>query len=115
MVDVFDNQPTWDGSEALYVNSLVIKSPSTLDLGGLNLYYRSFSGDPGAVTLDGGTMTMVPEPTTLMLTLSALAVLVVVNLARSRSPCPYSCRQPQYRPDQPADVALDIGLVGRQR
>jgi len=57
LVDLSDNQPGWDGSEALYVSNLVLNPGSTIDLNGLNLYYLN-GGDPkaffyGDANLDG--------------------------------------------------------------
>jgi len=57
LVDEFDNQPGWDGGEALYVNDLVLNPGATIDLNGLNLYYLN-GGDPktfvyGDANLDG--------------------------------------------------------------
>jgi hypothetical protein len=48
LVDLIDNQPGFGGSEALYVNHLNITTGSTLDLGGLNLYYRTATFESGA-------------------------------------------------------------------
>ena len=57
LVDGIDNQPDWDGSEVLYVEQLILADGSSLDAGGLSLYYRNggdwkayFAGDVG---LDG--------------------------------------------------------------
>jgi len=45
LVDLFDNQPDWEGAEAVYVENLLIGPGSYLDLNGLNLYYLN-GGDP---------------------------------------------------------------------
>ena len=75
LVDTFDNQPGWDGSEALYVRNLVVGPGSTLDLNGLHLYYLSAQIDPNA-TIIGGSLTQIPEPTTpTLLALGGLALL----------------------------------------
>ena len=57
LLDEFDNQPDWTGSEALYVDKLVLRKGATVGTGGLGLYYcnggtikRFFRGD---VNLDG--------------------------------------------------------------
>ncbi len=68
LVDSFDNQPTWEGSEALYVNNLNIGPGSYLDLNGLNLYYMSGWVDPSA-TIVNGSLIAVPEPTGMVLLL----------------------------------------------
>ena len=39
LVDTFDNQPGFDGKEALYVRNLIIGPGSRLDRNGLNIYY----------------------------------------------------------------------------
>jgi len=72
LVDTIDNQLDWTGSEVLYVSSLAINSGSTLDLNGLTLYCSQFSGDPAAVSLNGGQLVRiytpcVPEPTGIAL------------------------------------------------
>ena len=58
LVDNYDNQPGWDGHEALYVENLVINAGGSIALDGLRLYFRN-SGGPkelylGDVDLDGG-------------------------------------------------------------
>jgi len=74
LVDLGDNQPDWLGAEALYVKNLIIGSGSTLDLGGLNIYYlHSTIADD--VTFTNGTLTVIPEPATLGLLLAGAAVL----------------------------------------
>ncbi len=67
LVDWIDNQPGWEGSEALYVKNLIIGTDSYLDLNGLNLYYLNFTGPGDAVNLNGGNMRQIPEPATLAL------------------------------------------------
>ncbi len=39
LVDVYDNQPNWEGAEAVYVENLLIGPGSYLDPNGLDLYY----------------------------------------------------------------------------
>ena len=74
LVDLVDNQPDWLGTEALYVKNLIIGSGSTLDLGGLNIYYlHSTIADD--VTFTNGTLTVIPEPATLGLLLAGAAAL----------------------------------------
>ena len=60
LVDNFDNQPGWVGSEALYVTNFYVGSGSYLDLNGLNLYYINGAIDPGA-TIIGGTARQVSD------------------------------------------------------
>jgi len=60
LVAKFDNQPIWDGNEALYVYNLNIGPGSYLDLNGLNLYYVNGSID-GTATIDenGGSISEI--------------------------------------------------------
>jgi len=75
LVDAFDNQPAWEGSEALYVRTLIAVPGSSIDLNGLKLYYVNGTIDP-SVQFIGGTPVQIPEPATLsLLTLGALAML----------------------------------------
>jgi len=57
LVDAFDNQTGWGGSEALYVKELIMGAGAVVALNGLNLYYLN-EGDPkqflmGDANLDG--------------------------------------------------------------
>jgi len=57
LIDAFDNQPGWDGSEALYVSNLILNAGATIDLNDLHLYYLN-GGSPkqffnGDSNLDG--------------------------------------------------------------
>jgi len=81
LVDTFDNQPGWEGNEALYVHNLVVGPGSTLDLNGLRLYYKYASIDPDAIVLGGGIV-QIPEPATL--TLLALGGLALRRKRRKR-------------------------------
>ena len=77
LIDDFDNQPGWEGAEALYVTDLVVGPGSLLDLNGLNLYYLSSSIDPTAtIAYNGGALICVPEPATLGLLAIGAAALV---------------------------------------
>lgn len=67
-----DNQPEWEGAEALYVKEIIIGPGSHLDLNGLNIYYLSSDISPGTL-ISGGSMIAIPEPTTVgLLTLGAI-------------------------------------------
>jgi len=57
--DITDNQPGWQGTEALYVDHLEIGPASALDLNGHNLYCMTSDIDPAA-TITGGGITHVP-------------------------------------------------------
>jgi len=81
LADDFDNQPEWDGKEALYVWNLHLGPSSYLDLNGLSLYFVDGAIDPRA-TVVGGTLTPVPEPSAI--TLSVLGVLLLLACARRR-------------------------------
>ncbi len=71
LVDDYDNRPDWDGSEALYVENLILGIGSMLDLNGFNLYYFSLGGT-GSIpdnidTSHGGSVQQIPEPATMLL------------------------------------------------
>ncbi|MHB1037937.1 MAG: PEP-CTERM sorting domain-containing protein [Pirellulales bacterium] len=60
LVDAIDNQPGSVGKESLYVWDLAVGNGSSLDLGGLNLYYRAGSIAPGAtIVANGGNLVPV--------------------------------------------------------
>jgi hypothetical protein len=59
LVDEFDNQPDWEGAEALYVKHLFVGRDCQLDLNGLNLYYLHGVVHPHAQIL-GGVPTQMP-------------------------------------------------------
>jgi hypothetical protein len=84
LVDLFDNQASTTGAEALYVTNLIIGPSSTLDLNGLHLYYTSATIDPTAV-VSGGQLTSVPEPTAVASVLFAGAALRRCRRRRSKS------------------------------
>ncbi|NQU23771.1 MAG: PEP-CTERM sorting domain-containing protein [Candidatus Nealsonbacteria bacterium] len=78
LLDAFDNQEDGAvGNEALYVRNLEIGPESRLDLNGLNVYCLNASIDPMAVVLEnGGTLTVVPEPSTfILLAIGAVGLL----------------------------------------
>ncbi|NOX97058.1 MAG: PEP-CTERM sorting domain-containing protein [Nitrospirae bacterium] len=81
LIDSFDNQTGWEGSEALYVYNLNLGTGSYLDLNGLNLYYLNGSIDPAATIL-GGQLTPIPEPSTLILLGAGLVGLVGLRKKR---------------------------------
>jgi hypothetical protein len=84
-VDLIDNQPDWDGREALYVDNLTLAAGAYLDLNGLDLYYRNGSIDPGS-TIDyshGGALIAVPEAATLAV-LGVGAIGLFACLGRKR-------------------------------
>ena len=69
LLDVEDNFGVESvGSEALYVENLIIGAGSTLDVAGLNVFYLNLTLD-GAVTdsVGGGGIYLIPEPATLTL------------------------------------------------
>ena len=77
LCDTFDNQGDGAlGNEALYVTSLEIGAGSYLDLNGLNIYYLNFIDSGGTIDLNGGSMTQVPEPGTLMLIVVGFPMLL---------------------------------------
>ena len=61
-------------AEALYVHNLAVGPGSTLNLGGLNLYYDGWFVNQGTVV--GGSPVYVPEPCTMALIGAGLGLLV---------------------------------------
>ncbi|MDP6546369.1 MAG: PEP-CTERM sorting domain-containing protein [Phycisphaerae bacterium] len=80
LVDAFTNQLRWPGGEALYVHDLIIGPGASLDLDGQLLYYDNLTNLGGTVFENGGQLTKIPEPTTLIL----LAMGGVALLRRKR-------------------------------
>ena len=77
LVDLFDNQPAWDGSEAFYVKTLIVGTNSLLDLNGLHIYYQQgIFGDDALLTGGEVTALAIPEPATLGLLLMGGLVLL---------------------------------------
>jgi hypothetical protein len=74
LLDAVDNGNGDGAPGAVYVDQLVVQAGSTLDLGGLNLYYRR-SLIEGEINNSGGAMiALVPEPATLWLAFCAIAL-----------------------------------------
>jgi hypothetical protein len=59
LADAYDNQPGWTGSEALYVQNLVLHPNSTLHLNGLNVYYLNLLDFGGTVVPGEGQVSQV--------------------------------------------------------
>ncbi|MEW6536556.1 MAG: PEP-CTERM sorting domain-containing protein [Candidatus Auribacterota bacterium] len=82
LVDTYDNQLDWVGTEALYVDTLVLGAGSYLDLNGINLYYRTLVDNGATIDYNGGGLfqlplaSAIPEPATLILMGLAIAGLV---------------------------------------
>lgn len=76
LVDLFDNQPNWTGAETLYVENLILKQGSMLDLGKFNLHYGTFTDHGGMVLSNGGSMQAIPEPATLGVLAAGLTLLI---------------------------------------
>ena len=77
LVDQVDNRPTWTGTEALYLQGLVVNPGSELVLNGIHVYVNGNLVNPGDGYLYGGGWigAVVPEPATLVLaTIGALAL-----------------------------------------
>lgn len=53
--------------DAVYVERLVVTSGSTLDLGGLNLYYRQAEISGNVIMSGGALLASVPEPASILL------------------------------------------------
>jgi hypothetical protein len=74
LVDAADNQRDGFLSEALYVDTLVVAAGSTLDLGGLNVYYRNATIEGTVIAEAGASLrAIVPEPRAFSLLAAALA------------------------------------------
>ena len=82
LVNFFDNHPSWEGSEALYVENLILGSGSYLDLNGLDVFYQNFADLGCAIDLNGGNLWLVPEPGTLAPL--EMAVLCLLGYIRRR-------------------------------
>jgi hypothetical protein len=72
LIDLYENQPDWNGREALYVYHLNLGAGSVLDLNGFNLYYLDGVIDFAHCTILNGSITQVPEPAALIIWLSAI-------------------------------------------
>jgi hypothetical protein len=64
--DGINNTPE-DLGEALYLDTLILGEGSTLSLGGHSLYVRTLIDNGGTVLDGGGTITVVPEPASMVL------------------------------------------------
>jgi len=75
LIDAFDNQPDWQGAEALYVENLIVEDNATIMFSGSNLYYLNGSfGDN--VTFISGAPIPIPEPAVLALMVAACPAMV---------------------------------------
>ena len=74
LVDLLDNQPGWTGTEALYVEHLILGSGSTLDVGSVNVYYGTFTDEGGTLLSAGGLVQPIPEPTAIGLLILGLGL-----------------------------------------
>ena len=62
VVDRRDNQPSWDGNEALYVQNLIVNPASVLHLSGVNLYADGNRVSPGDGNNYGGGEIVAGRP-----------------------------------------------------
>jgi hypothetical protein len=83
LIDLVDNQPDSGSPEALYVDHLVVGWGSTLDLGGVSIYYRTAQifGNVINSSLTLASIIIVPEPA------SALLLLIGTAFCRRRREC----------------------------
>jgi len=77
LVDLFDNQPAWEGTEAQYLRALAVRPGSTLYLNGIDVYVNGVLVSPGDGSLyGGGTISAAPEPAVLsLLSLGGIVIL----------------------------------------
>ncbi len=73
LADNYDNQTTGSGAEAVYVDRLIVRPGSVLDLGGIHLYYHSADIAPGAI-VNGAMLRVSAIPEACTATLAALAL-----------------------------------------
>ncbi|MBN1908644.1 MAG: PEP-CTERM sorting domain-containing protein [Pirellulales bacterium] len=84
LVDLCDNLLDGADNEVLYVENLLLGAGSSLDLNGHKLYYLHGTFDPDcAVLFNGGTLTAVPEPSTLVL--AALGTIGLLIISRRKN------------------------------
>ena len=78
LVDLFDNQPASSGTEALYVQDLIVNTGSELWLNGIHLYVNGVLVNPGEGGLYGGGVISagVPEPGAMCLLLAGSLALL---------------------------------------
>lgn len=76
LVDNFENH---SGTEAVYVDRLIVAAGSSLDLNGLNLYYREAEIAGQIITSGGALLAAVPEPSTF-----AIMSMMLASLAACR-------------------------------
>lgn len=68
LINSFDNNPTSDRTEAVYVYKLIMDNNTALDLNGLNLYTFEFMQGTGTTIINGSvTLVTIPEPSALCL------------------------------------------------
>ncbi len=129
LVDYEDNQPEWDGDEALYVYELSVGPDAVLDLNGLNLYYGHLTLDRrGTIVGNAHAVPVIPEPATLALLVAGAAAfllarrrrrtfLVVLTVAGIASAaCAAEDTYWQHDPDTPGQWDVDgnwtLGIPG---
>ena len=61
LTDTFNNYPSWEGDEALYVRNLIVGSGSHLNLNGLKVYHNSLTNQ-GMIDYNGGELVYAPLP-----------------------------------------------------
>jgi hypothetical protein len=86
LVQDYDNQLIPSGREAVYVDRLIVRAGSVLDLGGFHLYYHSADIAPGAI-VNGALLQIaaVPETDTAILAVLALYFGAVPMARRCRT------------------------------
>jgi hypothetical protein len=84
LVDLIDNQSNGDANEAVYVDHLIVRPGSVLDLGNIHLYYHTLNIGAGAsVNGDMLAVAAIPEPRTAALAcLATFAIAISTNRRR---------------------------------
>jgi hypothetical protein len=86
LVDLVDNELNGDGNEAVYVDNLIVRPGSVLDLAGIHLYYHTADIAAGAV-VSGSILAVaaIPEPGTAAFACVAILGSIFASRRQRRS------------------------------